>query len=380
MNKTIDPHRKLRSLFVSTTYPSDDKDWRGRFISNLVDSLSQIREVQLGVWAPPGVLPNNVTDCTMSTDRRWLSDLMQQGGIAHLLRTNRLRAALKALRLLALLRNAYQRSRQIDIFHINWLQNALPLFGSATPAVIGVLGSDYKLLAIKGMPYLLRRVLKQRKSIIAPNAEWMEPTLTKHFGDISEIRPIPFGVDQRWYRITRHAFENSRSHWIAVFRITQKKIGRLFEWGKDFFNDQQVLHLIGPMQEDVKLPDWVEYHGPASPDDLSTNWFPKAAGFITLSQHDEGRPQVILEAMAAGLPVVASDIPAHLDTIIHRKTGFIVSSVAEFIKAMTTLKDPETNKIIGNRARCWVEREVGTWQDCANRYVKAYSDLLEAGS
>jgi len=372
--------RKIKSLFVSTTYPADDKDWRGRFISNLVDSLSQIKKVQLGVWAPPGDLPNNVTDCTSPADRRWLSDLMRQGGIAHLLRTNRFSAALKTLRLLALLRNAYQRSRQTDLFHVNWLQNALPLFGSDTPAVIGVLGSDYKLLAIKGMPFLLRRVLRQRKSIIAPNAEWMVPTLTKHFGDISEIRPIPFGVDQRWYQINRHAFEDSRSHWIAVFRITQKKIGRLFDWGKEFFDEQQILHLIGPMQEGVKLPDWVKYHGPASPDDLCTTWFPKAAGFVTLSQHDEGRPQVILEAMAAGLPVVASDIPAHLDTIIHQKTGFIVTSVEEFKKAMTKLKDPETNRIVGNQARCWVEKEVGTWQDCANRYVKAYIDLLEAGS
>ena len=367
----------LDILFVSTTYPSNENDWRGRFIANLVDSLSCVNGINLNIWAPPGTLPENVKSVALETESNWLGKLMAQGGIAHLVRTRRLQAAVAICRLLSYLRRTYRRSTKINIIHINWLQNVLPLFGSNTPAVIGVLGSDYKLLALKGMSFILRSILKQRKSIIAPNAEWMVPKLNRLFGDIAEIRPIPFGVDQRWYRITRQAVTSCPSQWIMVSRITLKKIGPLLQWGKDIFGDQHELHLIGPMQENLQLPEWVRYHGPASADELCKNWFKNATGLITLSQHDEGRPQVVLEAMAAGLPVVASNIPAHLDVIRHQNTGWIVTSPIEFKEAITSLSEGETNHSIGNEARRWVEKRIGTWRDCSNRYIHAYHDLLK---
>ena len=153
----------LDILFVSTTYPSNEKDWRGRFIANLVDGLSCVKGINLNVWAPPGVLPQNVRNVANETESNWLSTLMVQGGIAHLIRTKRIHALIAICRLLVYLRRAYRRSAKIHILHINWLQNTLPLLGSNTPAVIGVLGSDYKLLALKGMPFILRSILRQRK-------------------------------------------------------------------------------------------------------------------------------------------------------------------------------------------------------------------------
>ena len=54
--------KKSNILFVSTTYPADEKDWRGRFTANLLEALSHHREFQFDVWAPPGKIPNNVND------------------------------------------------------------------------------------------------------------------------------------------------------------------------------------------------------------------------------------------------------------------------------------------------------------------------------
>jgi glycosyltransferase involved in cell wall biosynthesis len=372
------PKKNLDILFVSTTYPSNLDDWRGRFIANLVDGISRVNGINLNIWAPPGILPESVRNVAFKNERHWLSNLMLQGGIAHLIRTEKIRALMAICRLLVYLRRAYCRTSKINILHINWLQNALPLYGSSTPAVIGVLGSDYKLLTLKGMPFVLRSILRQRRSILAPNAEWMAPRLNKLFGDISEIRPIPFGVDKRWYNTTRHPFESSPAQWIAVSRITPQKMGPLLRWGEGVFGKQHELHLIGPMQESLKLPEWVKYHGPATADALCDSWFPKAAGLITLSRHAEGRPQVILEAMAAGLPVVASDIPAHRDIIHHQKTGWIVSSADALKEAINSLSAFETNHIIGNAARLWTKKHIGTWHDCANRYIQAYTDLLKA--
>jgi len=302
--------------------------------------------------------------------------MMMKGGIAHILRDRGPLAAGTILRLLLNLRKMYKREIENDVAHINWLQNAIPLWGSSIPALISVLGSDFKLLKLQGMTSLLRRVIKQRKCLIAPNADWMVPALNKSFGDIAEIRPVPYGVDNKWFNIKRRPQKNKTFIWIAVTRLTEKKIGPLFNWGKDLFEKNNELHLFGPMQETLSIPEWIVYHGPVNPDELLTRWFPLCSGLITLSQHDEGRPQVILEAMAAGLPIIASDIPAHTDIIKHKVNGWIVSEAQDLKDAISFFNSPEAVSLAGNSARSWVLKNIGTWDDCADRYITAYHDLL----
>src|SRR3546814_10537444 len=91
------------------------------------------------------------------------------------------------------------------------------------------------------------------------------------------------------------------------------------------------------MEEEVELPGWVHYHGPASPRLLADEVFPAARGLITLSQHAEGRPQVLLEAMAASLPIVASAMPAHASIVAPGETGLICHSTGQMAAALDRL-------------------------------------------
>ena len=165
-----------------------------------------------------------------------------------------------------------------------------------------------------------------------------------------------------------------------VSRITAKKIGHLFSWGESAFNDGDELHLFGPMQEQIPIPEWVHFHGPTHPDELREHWFPTATGLVTLSQHDEGRPQIILEAMAAKLPILASDIAAHRNLIQHQQTGWLANSRQHFIEGLRCLNDKETNVTVGMAAQHWVKQQVGTWDDCAERFVAAYRSVLGSGA
>jgi hypothetical protein len=274
---------------------------------------------------------------------------------------------------------AYRRQPP-DVAHVNWLQNAVPLWGSTTPALVTVLGTDFGLLRLPGMKMLLRAVLRQRRAILAPNAEWMCPALKQAFGDIAEIRPIPFGVDDPWFEVERRPLQEGTRHWLAVTRLTRNKIGDLFRWGDGLFGQGRQLHLFGPMQEALELPAWVQYHGPVEPADLLARWFPLACGLITLSRHDEGRPQVMLEAMAAGLPVLASDLPAHRDIVQHRLTGWLAATPHELGQGLHWLEEPVNNQRAGEAGRQWAKESIGSWADCAGRYAAAYQSLLEPRS
>ena len=365
---------KLAVLLATTSYPLDSADWKARFIYDLAAAIDRTGEVQVQLWGPPGHLPGDVSSANSRGDTAWLHQMAGEGGIAHLLRTRPLTGLIQARGILARLREACARNRA-DIYHVNWLQLALGLPDDGRPLYVAVLGSDFGLLRLPGMGRLLRRKFSTRPTVLAPNAGWMQARLTELFGDVAEIRPNPFGVAPAWFDVRRQIGEPRE--WLVVTRITRKKLGDLLRWGKGLFGRHRRLRLLGPMQENITLPAWIEYGGPTNPDSLRQQWFPGAAGLLTLSRHDEGRPQVMIEAMAAGLPVIASRIPAHADLIRHGETGWLVDSRDELAEALREAETPSAAAEITARARSRIRETIGTWDDYARRCLTAYTSLLQ---
>jgi glycosyltransferase involved in cell wall biosynthesis len=76
----------------------------------------------------------------------------------------------------------------------------------------------------------------------------------------------------------------------------------------------------------------------------------------TAVSRKEGLPLSLVEAMAAGLPVVATDVSGHRDVVVHGETGMLVppgdtSALAEAIASLAS--DP---------ARCKAMGETGRWR------------------
>src|SRR3546814_19851996 len=118
----------------------------------------------------------------------------------------------------------------------------------------------------------LRKIMAGLPVIIAPNANWMQQELERYFGDVAEIRPIPFGVEAWWFEIQR--IPSPGHKWIAVTRITHDKLGDLLAWGNGHFGNSRELHIFGPRQEKIALHDWLIWHGPTNTDNLAQQWNP----------------------------------------------------------------------------------------------------------
>ena len=366
----------MRVLLSATSFPASDGDWKGLFILRMVEALARRDDMALSTWSPPGPLPGNVARATTDSDDAWLQELVDDGGIAHLLRRHRIRGFSAAASLLLRQRRAFARSNA-ELFHVNWLQNALALPRDHRPALVTVLGADMQLLRLPGMRALLRRKFRGRAVAVCPNADWMLPELQAAFGDVALVRCVPFGVDSCWYAVERRFEANAVPKWLCVSRLTRGKLGPLFEWTEPAFaHGKAELHLFGPMQEQVELPAWVHWHGPATPDELRETWFPQAHGLLTLSRHAEGRPQVMLEALAAGVPVIASRLPAHVDLLGEGDGGVLCDSASTTLAAVNDLSDPVANRTLGQRGRARMQADIGTWDDCAGRYAALYRQLL----
>ncbi len=381
-NQATGVSNPVKVLFVATSYPSDLSDWRGLFIRHLADALARREDLAVSLLAPPGEMHPRIIPATTVREANWLAGLMAKGGIAQALRAGGWSAISTPIKLLSLLRAVFVRHEPVDIYHINWLQNALPLLANGKPLLISVLGSDMPMLTKPGMLFLMRRVFRHHPTIICPNAEWMIPLLKEAFPDVVDVRFVPFGIDPAWFDMQRTLPLSEPKRWLAVTRLTRAKLGSLFEWCAPLFEGQpqRELHLFGPMQETIELPPWAHYHGAVSPEDLNKHWFPGAQGLITLSRHAEGRPQVMLEAMAAGLPIIASRLPAHENIVFHRKTGWLCDDPSAVAQGVSFFENERENQLAGQRARVWAKQKIGTWDDCAARYASIYQLLLQGMS
>ncbi len=79
--------------------------------------------------------------------------------------------------------------------------------------------------------------------------------------------------------------------------------------------------------------------------------------FVHYSRWD-AMPNAVLEAMALGLPVVASDVPGNRDAVIHGVTGFLVKSEVELLeRCQELLDDGDLRRRLGEAGRERVRAE-----------------------
>lgn len=135
-----------------------------------------------------------------------------------------------------------------------------------------------------------------------------------------------------------------------------------------------------PLESLVKqlaLDGRVSFAGQLAPDRLAPLLAESRA--MVLSSASEGRPNVVLEAMAAGVPVIAADIEGVREMIGNNKRGLLFTSgdIMALADRMRQLLDPSLGRRLADEGRQWIMNRQLTWRRTAQQYVQLYRNILE---
>jgi len=124
------------------------------------------------------------------------------------------------------------------------------------------------------------------------------------------------------------------------------------------------------IDNNVKLTGFV-------PDNLLPVYYDAADYFILPSASGEGLPLVLLEAMACGLPVIATAVGGTPEILKHMKNGVLVPprNPEAMAEALSKLLSEGLGPALGEEARRIVEDRF-TWEENLRQLQKIYSEFV----
>jgi len=186
----------------------------------------------------------------------------------------------------------------------------------------------------------------------------------------SRLYFLPNVVDTDWFKPSTRSSEPLTL--IAVGRLVKQKrldrfISILHRLRNEFrLNVRGLIIGSGRQNEDLRaelesqarglglLPDVAEFRGGVS----DTRSVYHQAAVCVLTSDFEGTPNVLLEAMASGLPVVSTRVGGVPGIVRHGETGFLVEpdDHGGLVAALVELvRNPDLRMEMGQRARGYVE-------------------------
>lgn len=228
-----------------------------------------------------------------------------------------------------------------------------------------------------------RHILKHATAVVA-NAEGLRKL--SEATDPIRVRVIPNGVDTEFFQPAPTTSENTAA--AHPFRLLfvgrfqgQKNLPYLLQECSRLPSGSFELHLVGDGPVAAELRALAEQLG-LGPAVIWHGWLPRAAlrdiyqsvdCFINPSLY-EGMPNVVLEAMACALPVIASNIPGNEDLVSHGKTGLLFdlqnsSELASHLRALAS--DRALGQRMGRAARIVAATDY-SWRNVAQRYAALF--------
>jgi glycosyltransferase involved in cell wall biosynthesis len=232
---------------------------------------------------------------------------------------------------------------------------------------------------------LIRRVWRGARAVVANSNGLRDLALA--FDPQTAVDIIPNGVNLERFRPAERAWSPARMLFVGRI-VYQKGLDVLFQALGGLLDLDWQLTLVGDGNQRPRLEEQARSLGMFERihftgwlnGDAVVQQYQQANLYLAPSRH-EGMPNVVLEAMSAGLPVVATAIAGNEELILPGINGLLVApenpqALQKSLREL--LSDPEQLKKMGAASRQRVAASY-TWEATADQYLALLENILEGG-
>jgi len=390
----------MRALILTTSFPLNDNSVSGVFVLRLIEHLPPGIEVTVltpchnGDFQFPSSMAHKVR-CFRYAPRRWQLLAHAPGGIPNALKRNRMLWFLVPILLISMFFSCLRLSLHADIIHAHWAVSGVIAgmigFITGKPVVTTLRGTDVAGASKSFMSRQALRLCAKLNDRVITVSEWMQAATKEYVHGRSEkLLTIPNGVDQSFLSVGAERRDEGGAglkfgtigNLIASKQIDTiiRALGRM--------RDRDTMRLLviggGPEEQSLKamvmrlgLSQNVTFVGRVAPSQIPE--YLAALDALVLGSSSEGRSNAVLEAMAAGVPVIASDIAGVREVIQDGATGllFAVGDDEELVTHMERLVDDPTLRVrLSEAGRDFIITNRLLWTETGLRYGEIYADLF----
>ena len=196
------------------------------------------------------------------------------------------------------------------------------------------------------------------------------------------------GISELFHERRKHCHQEKHKLLKIIFvgsLVPRKGLDQLLQALSDVMGGEFFLNVVGtgPLENalrslanELNLATKVIFTGHASPQDMPQILY--QADILILPSHHEGRPNVVLETMAAGLPVIGTDIDGIRELVQNYETGILFkdNDMSSLVEAITYFIDnPDKVKAMGEAGREWIISQGLTWDNTAQKYLDLFTSM-----
>jgi glycosyltransferase involved in cell wall biosynthesis len=242
---------------------------------------------------------------------------------------------------------------------------------------------DFRKFHRIGAPFI--RMVWNNAAAVVANSEGLKKLALKFHHKVP-IEVIPNGIDLDYFKPSQR--DGKIPQLLFTGRVVYQKgldllisaLGELKEldWELSVIGDGSFKNQLHHLVNEQHMTSRVRFHGWCKQEQLLPI-LAQAHIFVNPSRH-EGMPNAVLEAMASGLPIIATSIAGNEDLVVDGKNGFLVASenIGELRNALQTLlKNKSLRLKMGNESRALVEKKF-SWSHSGQAYLELIQKIAES--